>query len=50
MVSQLASAITDLRDLTLALTCFVLLVAWKMPPWGVVIVAALGGIGLGMLG
>ena len=44
------SAITDLRDLTLALTCFVLLVAWKMPPWGVVIVAALGGIGLGILG
>lgn len=43
------SAIGDMRDFTLALACFVLLMAWKMPPWGVVIVAALGGIGLAYL-
>jgi chromate transporter len=40
------SAITDMRDFTLALACFVLLTAWKMPPWIVVIVAALGGVAL----
>jgi chromate transporter len=42
------SAITDMRDFTLALACFVLLMAWKMPPWGVVIVAALGGVALAL--
>lgn len=42
------SAIGDMRDFTLALACFVLLMAWKMPPWGVVIVAALGGIWLAL--
>ena len=40
------SAVGDMRDFTLALACFVLLMVWKVPPWGVVIVAALGGIGL----
>jgi chromate transporter len=40
------SAIGDLREFTLALTCFLLLMAWKAPPWVVVIVAALGGAGL----
>lgn len=40
------SAIGDMRDFTLALACFVLLTAWKTPPWGVVIVAALGGVAL----
>ena len=44
------SAIGDMRDFTLALACFVLLMAWKMPPWGVVIVAAVGGAGLGLMG
>lgn len=39
------SAIGNLRDFTLALACFVLLMAWKAPPWVVVIVAALGGAG-----
>ncbi|MBK5945721.1 chromate transporter [Rhodobacter veldkampii DSM 11550] len=43
------SAIGDTRDFTLALACFVLLMAWKMPPWGVVIVAALGGVGIELL-
>ena len=42
------SAIGDMRDFTLALACFVLLMAWKMPPWGVVIVAAVGGVGLAL--
>lgn len=40
------SAIGDLRDLTLALVCFVLLMAWKAPPWTVVITAAAGGAAL----
>ncbi len=42
------SAIGDMRDFTLALACFVLLMAWKLPPWGVVIVAGLGGAGLAL--
>lgn len=44
------SAIGDLRDFTLALLCFLLLTAWKAPPWAVVILAALGGAGLGLAG
>lgn len=44
------SAISDLRDFALALACFVLLMAWKAPPWVVVIVAAVGGVGLALLG
>ena len=44
------SAIGDLRDFALALACFVMLIAWKAPPWAVVIVAATGGIGLALLG
>jgi len=43
------SAIGDLRDFALALACFVLLVAWKAPPWAVVIVAAVGGVGLAFI-
>lgn len=42
------SAIGDMRDFALALGCFVLLMAWKAPPWVVVIVAAVGGIGLAL--
>ncbi len=44
------SAVGDMRDFTLALACFVLLMAWKMPPWGVVIIAAIGGVALNLLG
>lgn len=44
------SAIGDMRDFTLALLCFVLLMAWKAPPWAVVIVAAVGGVALAFLG
>lgn len=38
------SAIGDLRDFALALACFVALMAWKAPPWLVVLLAAIGGI------
>ena len=44
------SAIGDLRDFALALAGFVLLTAWKAPPWAVVIVSALGGVALKLLG
>ncbi len=44
------SAIGDMRDFALALLCFVLLVAWRTPPWAVVIVAALGGAALALAG
>ncbi|MEZ5837721.1 MAG: chromate efflux transporter [Geminicoccaceae bacterium] len=37
-------AIGDQGDFALALACFVLLVAWKAPPWTVVLAAAVGGI------
>lgn len=46
----LTGAVADLRDLALALTCFVLLTAWRAPPWLVVILAALGGVGLALAG
>lgn len=39
----------DMRDLALALGCFVLRMVWKAPPWLVVIVAALGGAGLSLV-
>lgn len=37
-------AIIGPHEFALALTCFVLLMAWKFPPWVVVLVAAAGGI------
>ncbi len=40
------SSIANLKDFTLALACFVLLMAWKAPPWAVVIIAAFGGAAL----
>ncbi|WP_372611899.1 chromate efflux transporter [Aquicoccus sp.] len=43
------SAIGDLREFTLALVSLVLLTVWKMPPWGVVLIAALGGLALSLL-
>lgn len=45
-----SSAITGLPEFALGLACFVLLMAWKAPPWVVVLVAALGGVGLSLLG
>lgn len=44
------SAIGNMRDFSLALLCFVLLMAWKLPPWIVVVVAAVGGVGLAVIG
>lgn len=44
------SAILDERDFLLALVCFVGLTAWKLPPWCVVLIAALGGVGLAVIG
>jgi len=44
------SAIGDMRDFALALVCFVLLMAWKTPPWAVVVVAAGGGVLLAVAG
>ncbi|MGO3045004.1 MAG: chromate transporter, partial [Corynebacterium casei] len=38
------SAITGPATFTLALACFVLLTTWKLPPWTVVLVGALGGV------
>lgn len=42
------SAVGDMRDFTFALACFVMLMSYKMPTWGVVIVAALSGVGLAL--
>lgn len=38
------SAVETPAQFTLALACFVLLTAWKAPPWVAVLVAGLGGI------
>lgn len=45
-----SGAITDLRALALAVMCFVLLMIWKTPPWAVVVLAAVGGAGLALIG
>ncbi|KEP70665.1 chromate transporter [Thioclava dalianensis] len=42
------SAIADMRDFTLAVAGFVLLVIWKLPPWMVVCGVALGGVARAM--
>jgi chromate transporter len=43
------SAIGGMPDFTLALVCFVSLMAWKAPPWVVVLIAAAGGVVLGAI-
>lgn len=43
------SAIGNLKELTLALACFVALMAWKASPWSVVLLATTGGVALTML-
>ncbi|MDX2375691.1 chromate efflux transporter [Microbacterium sp. LRZ72] len=43
------TAVVDAPSFALALVCFVLLVAWRVPPWVVVIVGAAGGILLTLL-
>ena len=40
------SAIGNMRDFALALTCFVALIAWKAWPWLVVLLAVLGSVAL----
>ncbi|MCT8997236.1 chromate efflux transporter [Chelativorans intermedius] len=40
------TAITGPYEFALALTCFVLLTAWKAPAWMVVVAAALGGVAI----
>lgn len=42
-------AVGDMREFALALLCFVGLMVWKAPPWLVVIIAALGGVGLSLI-
>lgn len=42
------SAIIGPYEFALALTCFVLLMAWKSPPWIVVVVASIGGVLIGI--
>lgn len=44
-----AGAVGDGRDLALAVACLVLLMLWKLPPWAVVGLGALGGIGLALV-
>lgn len=44
------SAITGVLPFALAVVCFVLLVAVKLPPWLVVIIGALGGLAIGAAG
>ena len=43
------SAVHAPRDLALALTAFVLLTVWNLPPWVVVGLTAFGGTVLGVL-
>ncbi|WP_371056584.1 chromate efflux transporter [Rhodosalinus sp. K401] len=43
-------AVGDMRDFALALACLVALIAWKVPPWAVVLCAAGGGAGLALAG
>ncbi|TKW77490.1 MAG: chromate efflux transporter [Bradyrhizobium icense] len=42
------SAIVGPYEFALALTCFVLLMAWKCPPWIVVVGSAIGGVLIGL--
>lgn len=43
------SAVTEMRSFALALIGFVLLTAWRLAPWIVVILGALSGVGLHLL-
>lgn len=43
------SAIPGPREFVLAVAGFVLLAAWKVPPWVVVLVVGLGGLGVSLL-
>jgi chromate transporter len=43
------TAVADMRDLALALALFVALTAWRVPPWAVVGLGALGGMALTLI-
>lgn len=43
------STIKQPSDFALAAACFMLLMVWKVPPWLVVLAAAVGGIALGQI-
>ena len=43
------SAIHAPKDFALGLAAFALLAFWKVPPWLVVVLAALGGAGLALV-
>ena len=43
------TAITGPGPFCLAVVCFVLLLAWRLPPWAVVVIAAAGGVLLAFL-
>lgn len=45
-----STAITGVGAFALAVVCFVLLIGWKLPPWIVVVVGALGGVVLALAG
>ena len=38
------SSVGDMKDLSLALLCFLMLTMWRIPPWGVVLTGVAGGI------
>ena len=44
------TGIVGVGSFSLALVCFVLLIAWKLPPWAVVLIGGAGGILLAALG
>lgn len=44
------TAITGTGPFVLALICFVLLIAWRMPAWAVVLVGSLGGVVISVAG
>ncbi|AZL10469.1 chromate efflux transporter [Brevibacterium aurantiacum] len=44
-----STAVTGQGPFALGLVCFVLLIAWKLPPWMVVVVGAAGGVVLALL-
>ncbi|MGP3534713.1 chromate efflux transporter [Microbacterium sp. RD1] len=43
------TAVTGVPSFCLALVCFVLLTAWRLPPWVVVLVGAAGGAAIALL-
>ncbi|AKO97000.1 Chromate transport protein ChrA [Marinovum algicola DG 898] len=43
------SGVIDPYDFALALSGFILLAVWKVPPWVVVVLLAIGGVALALL-